>query len=68
MTEIPDYQQRVLDEGFELKSKMEKLGKFLHTEMFDELPKEEQDDLREQLKIMIKYLNILTKRIVRFKK
>jgi len=63
---MEDYKQRVIDEGTELKDKMEKLGKFILTEAFDELDQDDQDLLKLQLKAMINYLNILTERINRF--
>lgn len=68
MAELKDYQLRVIQEGEELKIKMEALGRFMLTEPFDELPIEEQVDLKSQLRVMIEYLNILTRRILRFKK
>ena len=63
---MEDYQKRVVQEGEELKTKMEALGRFTLTEEFDELITIEQSDLKEQLHHMILYLNILTKRIKRF--
>lgn len=63
---MEDYQKRVVQEGEELKDKMEKLGKFILTEPFDELPQWEQDILKLQLKTMIQYLDILTLRINNF--
>ena len=63
---MEDFKKRVLQEGEELKTKMEALGKFILTEKFDELHKDEQADLKEQLLIMVKYLNILTRRITRW--
>tara|TARA_R110000796_G_scaffold59371_1_gene136820 strand:+ start:24478 stop:24675 length:198 start_codon:yes stop_codon:yes gene_type:complete len=65
---MEDYQKRVVQEGEELKTKMEALGKFILTEKFDELDAYDQDLLKTQLRAMIQYLNVLTARIERFKK
>ena len=68
MAELKDYQLRVLQEGEELKTKMEALGKFILTEAFDNLPIVEQEDLKVQLEWMMGYLNTLTRRVLRFRK
>ena len=65
---MKDYQKRVVQEGEELKTKMEALGRFILTEVYDELEEYDQDLLKRQLRHMIMYLNVLTKRIGRFKK
>ena len=63
---MEQYQIRVQDEKIELDEKIDQLGAFLSTDIFDALPKEEKCDMRQQLGIMHEYSNILGRRISRF--
>ena len=53
----------MLDEYFELSTKIEKLNEFFTTSMFSKLSEIEKDLLTEQGEAMNKYLEILNKRI-----
>lgn len=55
--------ERMLDEYFELSTKIEKLNEFFTTSMFSKLSEIEKDLLTEQGEAMNKYLEILNKRI-----
>jgi hypothetical protein len=60
------YQQRVIDEKFDLDKKIEKLRDFITSEMFGELSFFEQRRLRRQAAIMGLYSDVLDERIVGF--
>lgn len=66
-TDIPDYQQRVIDEKSELDGKLERLTSFTDTSMFNELGKMDGELLLDQMKAMQSYTEILFARIDRFK-
>ena len=57
------YFERMLDEYFELSTKIEKLNEFFTTSMFSKLSEIEKDLLTEQSEAMNKYLKILNKRV-----
>ena len=60
------FQQRVVDESWELVEKILKLSNFIDTETFLTLPEDEQLRLKKQLEIMKQYSNILRERIYHF--
>lgn len=64
--ELLPHQERVVVERSELESKLIKLLRFLDTEFFFNLDKEDQKLLREQCDAMQTYSDILAKRIERF--
>lgn len=62
-----DYQGRVKEEKTQLEIKIFNLQKFLEkSPIVQELPREEQQDLHQQLVIMEKYREVLSRRINRF--
>ena len=61
------HQERVIKEEAELSDKLNKLGAFIHGEVFKTLPEEEQELLQAQDDTMREYLEILRSRIDRFK-
>lgn len=63
---MEDYQQRVRNEKKELDEKIEKLQKFILSEKFESLPKEQQHLLIHQKYVMNEYTNILIGRIMLF--
>ncbi|WP_375540746.1 crAss001_48 related protein [Serratia silvae] len=67
-TQPAPYQQRVIDERYQLAEKLNALSNFLNTAIFLSLPQCEQTLLTEQKGIMGDYLSILEKRISRFTK
>lgn len=62
-----DFQQRVVDEKTELDEKINKLGVFLNSEVFDGLAKRDQFMLVEQRACMKSYSRILGDRIALFR-
>lgn len=60
------FQQRVVDESWELVEKILKLSNFIDTETFLTLPEDEQLRLKKQLDIMNQYSDILCERIYHF--
>lgn len=65
---MKDFQLRMLDEQNNLQDKVFKLTKFININPeFKSLSKEEQSDMKRQLKGMRIYLDSLTSRIDRFK-
>lgn len=60
------YQQRVVQEKQELDDKITNLDKFMLTDIFHNLPAEEQDRLTRQFDVMKDYTAILTERIAAF--
>ncbi len=66
MTYLP-HQQRVVDEKRELDVKLDALRMFIfHNEVFNTLPAEDQQLLRDQRMVMSSYSHILCMRIDRF--
>lgn len=65
--EIPPHVQRMLGESADLVERKQKLGFFIHgaNTVFDGLPKEDQDLLRQQFEAMDNYSNILQMRLER---
>lgn len=66
MSELPAFQQRVVDEEAELSDKLNKLGAFIHGEIFSGLPEEDRRLLQEQDDHMRRYVAVLRLRIARF--
>lgn len=66
MADLLPHQQRVVDERDELDEKLLKLIAFFSTPTFAQLPAEEQDRLRMQVKFMDGYSTILQQRIEAF--
>jgi hypothetical protein len=60
------FQQRVVDEKKELDEKLAKLVAFFDTEMFANVPADEQKRLHLQCKTMEQYSTILGQRIAAF--
>jgi uncharacterized protein YjgD (DUF1641 family) len=60
------HQQRVVEERIELIDKITKLHSFFKTSTFADLNEENQNLLDEQSQIMMKYSDILLKRINKF--
>jgi len=61
------HQQRVVDEKAELDTKAKALSEFIGTNpVFETLPQDEQNRLREQCEVMWQYSEILGKRIAAF--
>lgn len=66
--EYAPYQQRVVDEHLELAIKFAALTKFMQSSVFiNDLDWDDADDLEEQYGIMSDYLQVLMRRINRFK-
>jgi hypothetical protein len=60
------HESRVVDERGDLRIKMDALGNFMTTKAYGEMLEQDQNDLLKQFKIMNEYLNVLTRRIIRF--
>ena len=63
---MEDFQTRVVEEKKELDDKVEKLAAFLQTDMFGNLPDEEQARMTRQKEAMSEYSNVLGERIAAF--
>ena len=65
---IPEHQERVLDEMFELNKKITKLDFFIeNSEVFKNIDEDEQVRLIQQIRAMEYYFSILIERIQNFK-
>jgi hypothetical protein len=62
-----DFQLRVIDERAGLCEKIDRLGPFIGSDIYDTLPDEEQKRLQRQLEIMHQYEEVLQERIQAFK-
>jgi hypothetical protein len=60
------FAERVIAEKVELGTKATKLAMFIGTGAFNDLPEEEKDRLKRQLKIMDEYCQVLDERIAAF--
>ena len=60
------YQERVLVERDELVDRISRLGPFIASDMFKQLPGAEQERMRRQLDIMVQYRDVLLERIKSF--
>ncbi len=60
---MEDYVKRLIDEEEKLFEKMDKLSKFLNTDIFKKLEKGKQQLLQRQYEIMVQYDEILIERI-----
>lgn len=63
---LTPFQERVVAEKIELGLKATKLAMFINTGTFNDLPEDEQDRLKRQLKIMDDYCQVLDERIAAF--
>ena len=63
---MPPHQQRVVGEAAELKNKLQKLNGFFGTQIYINLPDEEQNRLIRQFAAMKEYYEILNERIANF--
>jgi len=61
------HEERVVEEEKALSEKLNKLGEFIHGEVFAVLPEEDKSLLQEQDDHMRSYVNVLRRRIERFK-
>lgn len=61
------HEERVIAEEAELTGRLNKLGEFIHADIFRTLPAEDRGLLQEQDDHMRKYVAVLRKRIARFK-
>lgn len=62
---MDDFQQRIFTEHGELRSKIEKLKTFIIGEKYESLPEVDKKDLKEQLKHMEAYFEVLSRRASR---
>lgn len=62
---LPDYQQRMIDEYVELNDRIEKLSAFAQTETHHNLPGPEQADMCAQFHAMVIYKMTLASRLNR---
>lgn len=60
----PEFQQRMLGELAQLNSKLVALNKFTKTDQFLKLSFDDRDLLQEQCRVMSRYSDVLTKRIL----
>ncbi len=65
-TGIPEWQSRVITEKDDLDIKLGKLGEFLHTQMFADLPADERERMVRQHNHMTDYSKVLGERIQAF--
>jgi hypothetical protein len=64
---MEDYQQRVIKEKEELDEKLEKLHKFIMSDIFNKIQTEQKGLLIRQRRVMDEYSAILKERIELFK-
>lgn len=60
---LEEWKQRLLEETQEEADKLNKLNKFMSTEKFANLSREEKDLLYEQQRIMSSFVQVLGKRL-----
>jgi len=65
---MTDWQQRVVTEKVELDSKIEKLNLFIKSDAFETLDRIEIELLWDQRALMVRYSEVLGKRIQLFRK
>jgi len=65
---MEEYQSRVVEEYHDLGNKIDRLGEFIEGDLFQLLDYQNRTLLLDQSDAMIKYLDILNKRIELFKK
>ncbi|MGL5654126.1 MAG: crAss001_48 related protein [Vibrio sp.] len=63
---MQDWQKRVIEERVELGAKIINLIAFINSDKFNAIDDENQKLLRDQRDVMVKYLAILDKRIIKF--
>lgn len=63
---MEDFEKRVIKERAELDVKITALAAFRETNIFDGLPADEKDRLGAQLRVMLEYSSVLTRRIDNF--
>lgn len=64
---MQDWQQRVVEEKMELCQRLEKLRQFRTTAEFAGLEKDDRNLMEQQVAYMQEYVDILGRRIARFK-
>ena len=64
---MEDFQKRVIEEKSDLDKKVESLRIFITGPVFPTLPKDECERLYEQHRYMVKYSDVLGRRIIAFK-
>lgn len=62
---MDDFRTRLLKENDDLTYRLEKLKTFIVSQSFDSLPEIERTDLKEQLRHMEQYANVLSRRVSR---
>lgn len=62
---MSEFRIRLFDEYDQLQSKIIKLRDFIISDKYDTLPEIDRSDLKEQLKHMMEYCNILSRRVSR---
>ncbi len=63
---MPDsYKERLLEEHNQLRLRIGKLGLFIIRDKYASLPEIDRTDLKEQLKHMKEYFDVLTRRVSR---
>lgn len=60
---MEEYVQRLIAEEKELREKIDKLYKFIHSEKFEDVDDVEQSLMSDQLEIMMRYRRFLVARI-----
>lgn len=63
---MKEFQKRVITENIHLKDKIDNLVKFIETETFSSLPKDEKGRLKKQMSLMEQYSSVLSERIKSF--
>lgn len=59
---MSEFRARLFEERTQLHQRIEKLEKFIVADEFDKLPDIDRSDLREQLKHMRSYFNVVDRR------
>lgn len=62
---MSDFRSRLFSEYSDLQVKIEKLKEFVIGEKYDALPEIDRKDLKEQLGHMVKYCEVLSRRVSR---
>ena len=65
ISEKPDYQQRMIGELAQLNIKLAALQKYTKSDLFLKLPFIDRDLLQEQCRLMARYADVLTERLLR---
>lgn len=62
---MDDFRSRLIDESMQLKERLVKLGSFIRSKNIRNLPRKDQELLRQQYEVMTKYDDILETRLAR---